>query len=186
MIIIEGPDGSGKSTYIDKLSKYFNIPVAHSGGPQQSEIEITNRIEDQIEDPNKLVLRDRSPIISERIYGTLLDRNSIMKDDKVFNRYLYHLLSFHPVIIYCRPPNEVLFNMSNHQPGMFDTEEHFHEVNKRQKEIVAKYDEIFNNIPHYKYDYTSTNSNRSNLIINVIKNKINTMLFQDLNSKRKN
>ena len=35
LLIIEGPDGAGKSTLVNKLSKDLKLPIYRSGGPKE-------------------------------------------------------------------------------------------------------------------------------------------------------
>jgi hypothetical protein len=74
-VIIEGPDGSGKSTLIEKLAELSGYPTRHKGGPPKSNEEAMQRMEDLYnEDYGKIC--DRCVVISEPIYGHILRRHS--------------------------------------------------------------------------------------------------------------
>jgi adenylate kinase family enzyme len=95
MIILEGPDGSGKSTLGFKISEEIGLPIIHSGGPPKSEEELTLRV--IYSQDNSLL--DRHPYLSEIIYGTLNGRTPMITFDKTW----LWLSNNKPLIIYCSP-----------------------------------------------------------------------------------
>ena len=66
MIIIEGPDGAGKSTLAKKLSKKLDKKVLHTGGPSSTLEELIGRV--KIIEANPDCIVDRFPYLSEIIY----------------------------------------------------------------------------------------------------------------------
>ena len=104
MIVVEGPDGTGKSTLINRLHRELKLNLrprfADSiGGP------VENVFDAMLEDLNAGVgrdhLYDRYPFISEPIYGTHV-RGAY--DPRFGNSEMQEALSFYkPLVILCAP-----------------------------------------------------------------------------------
>jgi len=157
MIIIEGPDNSGKSSLANTLSKHLGIIVHHSGGPPRTDTEIVERNEftiNTLQSKNRMVF-DRVPCISDQVYGPLIRGYTVFSAD--------HLVQLsqdldHP-IIYCRAPTRVLMEVEHgHVSHGHDTPEHLRGVMQNTKRIIENYDKLMAAIPHITYDYTSSGS----------------------------
>lgn len=152
MIILEGPDHSGKSTLAAELAKNLGIPVTHPGGAPKTTSEEANCMMQQIELASHKIIHDRVTCISQPVYNT-------MRGDGVnSDHYLPYIRQFEQhrsvVIIFCRPPLHTMLNMENHEVKAHETVEHVRMVEKTQRQLVAAYDGIMANIMHIKYDYT--------------------------------
>lgn len=104
MIILEGPDNSGKSTLAEKLSKDFGLPVWHAGGPGYS----TSRLRDEMVQITKRQICDRVNFISGPVYERALKKHNDYEtihdraDENTCQHYLKHLLSHDLVcVIWC-------------------------------------------------------------------------------------
>lgn len=110
LIVVEGPDGSGKTTLIENLrhtsKRYFGI--ARMQGPP-------NSLDDLLRALNWLghssksslpIICDRHPLISERIYGPLLRGTDYVEKGIPGNGRILRALVDR--VIYCRPPNKVI------------------------------------------------------------------------------
>lgn len=74
MIIIEGPDGMGKTTLIIQLAKELNLPVIRSRKPHsESDIIQLNNWANACPFP---VLLDRHSSISDLVYGTVIRQHT--------------------------------------------------------------------------------------------------------------
>lgn len=154
MIIIEGPDNSGKSTLAKHLSTKFNLPIIHSGGPAKSKDEIFLRTVDFFDDHLNLCIRDRFPCISEPIY-TMLREGEPHFSGEILAVFLKSLIQYNPLIILCMPPKEKA--LQGHQMGLFDTPEHYEAVNKNAEALYDSYIKFFmehEELPFITYDYT--------------------------------
>ena len=103
-ILLEGPDGAGKSSLAQQLSRRYGIPVHHEGPPPQN-IVLYYHILGTIEHYRKSgVVFDRLAL-SESIYGPLLRGT-----DRLGNRYqrviAQHLAEFYTTTILCLPSYE--------------------------------------------------------------------------------
>jgi hypothetical protein len=148
-ILVEGCDGSGKSTLIE-----------HARGNQKDHYFIkaqASRYQPSVKDalkylawvkqcPHDLVL-DRLHFISDRVYGPILREVDVFKDFPIS----FGVQSM-DAVVYCRPPKEIIIaNLSNNK--------HLAGVTENIEAIIAKYDEIIGAItnmqiaPVYNYDY---------------------------------
>src|SRR5690606_4664522 len=106
LVILEGPDGSGKSTLGTYLASQTERPLLHSPGVTQGELEMKAWVLRMLTSPlrDNLIL-DRFPLVSELVYGPVL-RNEVL------------IPKFHPLyaawhripttLIYCRPPTDAI------------------------------------------------------------------------------
>lgn len=176
MIILEGPDGTGKTTLAERLAKEFNRRVQHSGGPPKDQSDIFARQERAMQFAlhNAPVVMDRVPAISERIYGPIIRG----KDPFQGSDYLPKLMQAMPLpLIYCRPPLEVIReNMAaTHSKKEHETEEHFAGVMKRWETVIEAYDELIDEmqagwVEVIRYDYTGRQSADAEQVIAQLRN----------------
>lgn len=156
MLIFEGPDNSGKSTIAAHAAHELGIPLHHFGGPPKHVSELITRIKFMFYYRDKYIF-DRVPLISEQVYSILRPVNLInqLDDDKVTSFYK-ELREIEPVIVYCRPPLEILLDTA-HAKKEHDTPEHINKVLANTREIVDRYDQVMEDahMPrHWVFDYT--------------------------------
>lgn len=135
-IVIFGCDNSGKSTLVNNLLYYIenelNIECSsiHSPGPVSIEdmkkFMETNLI-DKTENPNKIKIFDRFPIIEEAVYGPIL-RNKNRFDDLDYNKTLLDKVD---LFILCDPGP---FNIMK-----WDNREQYPGVKENAFEIILEY-----------------------------------------------
>lgn len=165
MIIVEGPDNSGKSTLVEKLQKTYrlkNLILPHRGPTDnyQDLYNNMNYIINKAMNPRDRWVVDRLPLISESIYGPLCRKRDLWVEnfvDKV--NFTKALFTLRPFIIYCRPPLQNILNMKTHQVKDYDTEIHLHQLNSQKLNIVNAYDNFFyhwyDSYHFFRYDYTN-------------------------------
>lgn len=168
MIIVEGPDNSGKSTLIKQLREDLGVrlitPIAQ--GPTRSMKDLYDRtyyiIDQAIRNKSDKIIVDRINLISEDIYGPICRQRNLWDSMAKEKQKLWSSLNLlNPFIIYCRPSNEVLENMETHQVKVYDTPEHLKSIQEKQGLIVRAYDNYFANWKYYnffRYDYNDPNS----------------------------
>lgn len=117
MIIVEGPDGAGKTTLINQLCERFGLEVAPRVVTKDAEamVDLKDWVEQNIAEGFQYKIFDRHRLISEFIYGPLLRKEQQPGfTDLIWShvqlRRLYN--DVQPFIIYCLPPlDEVKHNL---------------------------------------------------------------------------
>ena len=112
MIIIEGPDGAGKTTLINQLMAEFNLDVQPRvvGKNTKDLVDLKQWVEGDLEKGFRYTIFDRYRLISEFIYGpTLRVEQKPGFVDVVWSIIqIRKLQQIGPIIIYCLPPLEVV------------------------------------------------------------------------------
>lgn len=147
MIILEGPDNSGKSHLASNIAEEYNLELRKSPGPDFS----WKWVEKQYAE-NKLVVYDRFPLISDHIYGPILRNKDIILGTIRGIFWLNTIKEKKHLIIYSRPPKNIIKN--------FEDREDMEGVHENIDKIISSYDSwisILNNVKSFnimKYDYT--------------------------------
>jgi len=113
-VIVEGPDGAGKSTLVSYLSQALDLKVhtrasSSKDGPVEDLAEWVTEQFRWHEDTGMATIYDRHPIISEPIYGPAIRNKTRPKfDDEAWIRLVKAELYKTSVVVWCRPPIEVV------------------------------------------------------------------------------
>jgi len=109
LIIVEGPDGGGKTTLLNKLQAQFDLPVAPRVVSKDTEamVDLVKWTEVNVGQGFQSELYDRHRLVSEPIYGSITRVTAQPGfDDPVWlqrmNFLFYEICE--PLIIYCLPP----------------------------------------------------------------------------------
>lgn len=128
MIIIEGPDASGKSTLARHLAEVLSTDIFVGEGPPRYSGDIPQRLERYDQLPPSTIC-DRHPAVSEDIYSRAIGRPTELTQAHMDAFYQQdHLL------IYCDP--QVI---ARHITKPHDTHEHLEAVSKNRPQLVAFY-----------------------------------------------
>lgn len=107
MIIVEGPDGSGKSTLVTRLARDLRLPVAAKvvGSDTQPVVNIRDWTEQNVHKGFQPVIFDRHRLISEPIYGPALRRRQDAEfyDLTWLSDMMWHFYNAKPIVVYCLP-----------------------------------------------------------------------------------
>ena len=130
MIIVEGPDNSGKSTLAKYIGERRGLIIQESEGPPKSNQEINDRIIRYARMNETLFVRH--PVISNSIYGKFRPEGDPVFPglrDEFYNNP--HLL-----IIYCDPGTR---GLDSHVIKDHDTPEHLAMVNSNAEALIEAY-----------------------------------------------
>jgi hypothetical protein len=147
MIVIEGFDGSGKSTLASKLEKDLNIFIHHFKAPPLTIEEFRIRCFKSVDLFQKLSIQDRTPYISELIYGVLRENKVLFVSweevDKIFKKYK-------PILIYCRPYHEFIPLRKKYK-----SKEYQEKIKENRTLLINLYDHFMYELGALRYDYGS-------------------------------
>jgi len=143
-IILEGMDNSGKST----LAKNFGLEIVHPGPRPKTWGEEQTCLESQLRECRNPIVMDRVTCISSQVYSRRLF-------DPEYMDYLDRMVHTKGcVIIYCRPPRNIILRMNNHEVKPYDTTEDLANIKLNGNYFIDSYDKLFKSIPHLVYNYT--------------------------------
>ena len=116
IIIVEGPDGSGKTTLVNMLKEELGISVAPRVVSKEATAmtDLMSWVDDNLDNGPVPTLFDRHRLISETIYGPILRPESSPGFDDLswLGPRMTRFYKLEPLIIYCLPPLEtVLANL---------------------------------------------------------------------------
>lgn len=141
IIIIEGPDGSGKTTLANQLSKQSSYPIIHRVQPK-TEHDKKVMLEEYLE-----VIRTRRNMIFDRSWYSEMVYGPVMRDSSVISHHQMYaiesrLAKIGAMIIYCTNSPEMLWSKCQSRGEQYITsKEDF-------LKICRGFDELFD-IPHY-------------------------------------
>lgn len=163
MIIVEGPDGAGKTTLINKLVKGTGLPVAPRVVSKDAEAmtDLVAWTEENVKKGWQNVIFDRHRLISEPIYGPVLRPEFEPKfDDQGWLHSMYHefYMGVRPLVIYCLPSFDVVWENVKDDPS--------NRVVGQRQQLRAIYGAYLNramveqlfNPSTFLYDYTDSSA----------------------------
>lgn len=132
-IILEGPDGAGKSTLAKALAERIGWPIKVSEGKPATWHLTLERFR-KYEALNRMII-DRHPIYSQQIYGPLRG------DPEIPEEFIENFLDKGPktIFVYCRAINTKLMC---HEPKPTDTIGHLNFIEENYEEILDRYDRL--------------------------------------------
>lgn len=123
MLILEGPDGSGKTTLGEFMSKELKWPVAPKVVLSNTEamVNLQRWTEENTARGFQRTIFDRHRLISDPIYRFALDkpRSPGLYDYHWLNVQMEKFVKAEPIIVYCLPPlREVKFSVEHDTANM--------------------------------------------------------------------
>lgn len=153
VLVVEGPDGAGKSTLAERLSDHYRYPIVHTGGPLESRREYEERLIEKEILKARYVIFDRVPMISELVYYPLQKRGPFI----TIEEGLRDLRAARPVLIYCRlSSSEKMVSRILKTKKSHKTPEYLKKVQQEHRLIVASYDTLMLHVPQetlLRYDW---------------------------------
>lgn len=150
-IIVEGPDGAGKTHLIDRLMSKFHFLdlVRNEKGPDADLFEFWTR-NAETERSNRVPIHDRF-FYSELVYGPIL-RGSYQVDKNAMYNILWYIRAG-SFVIYCRPGTDRIIEGLQKRPQMEGVKEHIQDIILLYDEIMAVEQTFFGN-RFFMYNWT--------------------------------
>lgn len=130
MIVVEGPDGSGKTTLIKKLAAHWGLPVADRvvAKDTTTQIDIAAWVDENLRKGWQPTIFDRHRLISEPIYGPILrgeNQDPHFLDLSWVWMRVQRFYEIHPLVVYCLPPigtvrSNVMEDLENDNRAVWD------------------------------------------------------------------
>jgi hypothetical protein len=169
VIVLEGADNSGKST----LARSLGLPYFSAGPAPTSESELKRCLDEQRARSKMICVQDRLTCISQQIYSEELNKQPLRDELE----YLAHRPGV--IIVYCRPPERILMDLSTHKVKSYDTEENLSKIIANQHVYVRRYDTLMSSIPHFIYDWTDSIVETHEVISHLIDTQHDAKVWQD-------
>lgn len=151
MLIIEGPEGSGKSKLAQFLRDNSRFEVHHFGPPPADPNELEHRLEKSQALLSLPIIQDRSSWVSEPIYSVLLGTGPV----STWPAYVEGLKSMRAKVIYCRPPEETIKESMCRSPKVYKNATYERRILLNADRLISLYDEFMEQLnPWLRYDWT--------------------------------
>lgn len=158
MLIVEGPDGAGKTTLVRELAQALDWPIADKVVDSQTNAltDLRRWTEDNVASGWQEIIFDRHRLLSEPVYGPILKTSSTRPElyDPTWQSRMYHLFfDDEPLVVYCLPPLEgVLSNLD----GDENNQVIFGHADAIYRAYVAQFSMLNAlGLPVFQYDYTT-------------------------------
>ena len=140
LIIVEGCDGTGKTTLIQALAADLNLPIIKSFKPQ-SRAHI-DQFDNWAKACPRIPLCDRHSAISDIVYGKVL-RGGTPSDLDLARSKLRNNF-----VVYCCPPLTAVQNNVHVEPQMKGVKEQLRQIYNAYEELMEELE------PQFTYDYS--------------------------------
>lgn len=141
IIIVEGPDGAGKTTMIEKLKKRYPAAMTfHFGAPVEGEDQLLRYAVPMLKHPENTLIYDRS-WYSEFVYGPVMRNRHELRPEhsKLLEALAYKHGS--PIVYYLTAPDEILWERCQERG-----ETYIKDI-KTLKIISSKYEVVMKHLP---------------------------------------
>lgn len=172
MIVIEGMDGSGKTTLAKRLAKDLKIPYFHHGAPAVTLTEFRRKCMRSTVLFQRPIVQDRTPLISECIYGEFKPGEPFM----LWGDSQHWIKTAMIVLIYCRPAKHI------HRPDEYESAEYIEWLKTNWSGIQARYDTYMAQMHAIRYDWTNKGFEAIayNGIVELCNKKLDQLVFNEI------
>lgn len=138
-VILEGPDGCGKSTLAEFLSQHLMLPVKVAGPPPKNVFQEIRNTTEQIYWLKKGCILDRCTPVSQAVY-----RNK--PQSMLYNSVLDYMAT-KAKIIFC------ITDSPEHERKHYDTDDHIEYIETQSNMICQNYMKVLSRHAHTVYDW---------------------------------
>lgn len=143
MIVVEGFDGSGKSTLCKLLSAALKLPVETIGGPTKDVQDVIKCLDKSYAALSRDSIKDRTTYVSESVYSSLSDPAKAAMALTSINDISRITWRKRIVMVYCRPPTGFLINeLALHEDKAHDPPGHMDRVRRQAPFLIDFYDVV--------------------------------------------
>ena len=172
LVIIEGPDGGGKTTLLktlrERLSKQAFFIQSNSKIKTTEELVAYSKF--LVEAPDELtIITDRYPFFSEAVYGPLLRQKDLSMASIDSGEASKIGVRDNSLVIYCRPPWPTLKRNLENEPQRKGVKEKILFITKKYDTIIEEVK--FGGVPVIQYDYSRCRPGDLTYIIEQIQGK---------------
>lgn len=156
MLIVEGPDNSGKSTLVRRLAEDAKLLLVANKRKPTMKCQVFEFLNLAIPLSKRFpTIFDRWSPISEAVYGPVIRGHSILSfHDEEIARAAPILAGLQPMLIYCRPDDETIESTIRDRSQMAG-------VPEKIKDLIRSYDHVIdhwthsptNSYPTVRYNY---------------------------------
>lgn len=157
-IILEGPDGTGKTTLGKKLAEDFGIPYYYAGGPpDRTDEAIAAKCQENIDRTTFVCVQDRVSLISEMCYRGVMDPEFVAQSAVLVSAFLAKALENRPILIFCLADD----GLERATTEDFEADDFTKQLHKFFPAITAEYHKVFGLIAAgyrgvLRYDFRQT------------------------------
>ena len=168
-IILEGPDGTGKTSLGAHLKRKFGVPYYYGGGPPKDDDGIRECCERNLVRITEPSIQDRTTFFSEPIYRRNMDPEFAARSHVDMHSYVKRALDLDPIIVYCCAPN----GGERATRESFETDAFTTRLMQVLPKIVSDYDELMREIQWQgfrllRYDFTRMTRDEATEMIRTI------------------
>lgn len=156
-IILEGPDGTGKTTLGEHLADTLDIPIFYGGGPPNGDDAIAAACELNVTQTTFPCVQDRVSFISELCYRPVMSPQEVARSSVHVAGYLARALENNPLIVFCMSER----GLERATREDYETDEFTMKLRQHMPAIVWRYHQVFSQIAQgyrclLNYDLTNT------------------------------
>lgn len=155
MIIVEGPDGGGKTVLLKQLEVHFDLPVAERVVSKEAEpmVNLQDWVEYNVKQGFQPMLFDRHRLISEAIYGPILrsEAQPGFDDPDWMIEMMTRFYGSKPIIVYCIPSLDTVIDNIKNDPDNLVVRGHIKQIYSAYCARAALDFQVSKTV--YDYDY---------------------------------
>jgi len=175
MIVLEGPDGSGKSSLAKVLSDKLDRPIFHPGPKPFDDEALAKDEQTCITKLRQGFICDRITQISHYVYSRVIRKSCVVTDYELEN-FVNFAADSGFIFIFCYP-TDMISMVDNQTVEEHDTLEHLSKVRYNHVKLCVMYNHIYEvfkkHIPNKVFLYDYKKDNEFERLTNFLEEKTN-------------